>query len=256
MLRLAVLSFSLFFWPLFVCAQSAVSEFQNGQTAEVDLSMDRELLARTNIPASWYASIDQSSRGMVYIPQGGKKKSFDRVLVVYGPGGNNLQALPEYMGFADELAAVVIAVEHSRHDTDDRGYYYYTLRMLDYLKKLGVLNERPAVVLTGFSGGSKMALCLGVYGGSRFRGVLSIGINVDLATMAYQWLPNPSALSLRMIVLNATDDPLVQGYTEAILRSMKKAGFANARHVSYQGGHAIPPEKTLECLKSLYGTMI
>lgn len=252
MFKALFLFVQLLFLPVQVFAQAQQVEFKSGQIVQFALSIDRRLLERINIPPAWHDSIDNSCQAAVYLPQGSNGIPADRVLVVYGPGGGNISAMHGYTGFADKFKAALITVEHRRHDHDDRAQYYYTRRLIEHLKKLRVLNPDAPVVLTGFSGGSKMALCVGVYGGNYFRGVLSIGINVDLASMAYKWLPNGSALGLRIILLNAEDDALVKDYTQGLLRSMRQTGFRNVRNVSYQGGHIIPFDKVITCLSSLY----
>ena len=226
--------------------------FETGDVKTFTLRMDRDLLAKSNIPTEWHNSIDNKCRAALYIPSFLQNTTAEKILITYGAGGENIASLNSYKTFSDQLGCVLVTPEHRRHDYDDRAHYYYTLRLIEYLKDREIVNSHPTIVLAGFSGGGKVALAMAAYGGDLFDGVVAIGVNDDIASMAYKWLPNENALDTPIVILNADDDRIVQLFTNHVISSMNNTGFRKVSRLSYTGGHRIPSIKTRSTLQLLF----
>jgi hypothetical protein len=48
------------------------------------------------------------------------------------------------------------------------------------------------------------------------------------------------------VIVNATDDSLVQGYTANVMASMAQSGFEDVSLIPYTGGHVFPPLAVME----------
>ena len=144
-----------------------------GLTEPQEIALDRALLESTNIPTSWYSSIDDMGKFIYYHPPSAGTPA-SRVLVVFGAQGAAFHAAKGYAPIAKDLGLFVVAVQHRRHDNDDRPYYYYVLGVIDKFMKEGAIDQDPDVVLVGFSGGGKMTMAVGVYeAGIYFDAVLA-----------------------------------------------------------------------------------
>jgi len=216
------------------------------------LKLDRALLGRTNVPRRRYRHIEPRA-DVYWAPEALPGGPAGRVLLVFGAGGNNVEALRAFQGIAERVGAMVATVKHPRGDHDEWGHYYYSLQFLDRLRRNRLVARHARVVVAGFSGGGKMALVVGVFGGKRFAGVLAVGVNSDFASAAHGWLPNPSARSLPIVLLNGKTDLLVRPFAAGVLASMRTSGFRNVRAVPYSGGHEIPLKESVAALRRLFG---
>jgi hypothetical protein len=212
---------------------------------------DDAFVQTTNIPSAWLADIANQYTAQFYVPRGGLSPSTLSLMIVFGPDGTNTDALAGYEAIADARALLVMAVDGyqpvDNSDARSHEYYYCALKALDDLHQDGTLRANAAFVVAGFSGGAKMAMAVGEYGGTAaFRGVMAAGCNQDFASYAQGMLANPTALLLPFVLVNATDDTIVGGATSAVLSSMMQSGFERVSSIAYTGGHVPPPLQTWE----------
>jgi len=151
-----------------VCQRSAASPLVQGTIQTVSLELDQRLLKDSNIPVDWYGSIENSCDVGVYVPKASPGRQRSDLLLVYGPGGANLRSLPAYQRYADDLGLILAAPQPSRTEHDERPDYYYSLRVIDWLKGQRMLSRTSKIILAGFSGGAKMALIVASFGGDTF----------------------------------------------------------------------------------------
>jgi hypothetical protein len=201
-----------------------------------------DFLATTNIPPDWAPDIAGQYLAHVYVP---RNLTGHVMMMVFGPQGSNVDALSTYQTAADARRLLVVAVDgykpQDNSDARSHEYYYCALKLFDDLRRDGILAADASFVLAGFSGGAKMAMAIGEYGGTIFRGVIAAGCNVDLASYAAQSLDNPSSRNLHFVLVNASDDPVVGGATATVAASLMQSGFTNVSTIPYTGGHTFPP---------------
>jgi hypothetical protein len=211
-------------------------------TSTRSVSRVDDFLANTNIPAAWGSDIAGQYTAHIYAPA---RPTGRGLMMVFGPQGSNVDALSTYETAADARGLLVVAVDgyqpQDNSDARSHEYYYCALKLLDDLQRDGTLAAGASFVLAGFSGGAKMAMAIGEYGGTIFSGVIAAGCNVDLASYATQSLDNPSSRSLPFVLVNATDDSIVGGATPMVVASLMRSGFTNVSTIPYIGGHTFPP---------------
>ncbi len=222
-----------------------------GATLTRPIKRDDVFLAGTNIPSAWAMDIAAQYTAQVYVSRGDPGPSGRSLMMVFGAEGANVAALPAYIPIADARGLIVVAVNGYQHTDNGEGRshedYYCALKFLDDLQKDGTLAANAAYLLAGFSGGAKMAMIVGVYGGrTTFRGVIAGGCNEDLASYALGMLYNPSALALPFVLVNATDDSIVGGSTPNVTASLMQSGFSHVLVIPYTGGHSFPPVDTMK----------
>jgi hypothetical protein len=222
-----------------------------GQAYTRTVVRDDAFLRTTNIPATWYGDIASQYTAELYFPAGGTANTSPSLLMVFGPGGSNESAFGNYQALADARDLLLVAVNGyqpiDNSDARSHEYYYVALRLAFDLRTDGTLGVQSPFLLAGFSGGAKMAMAVGEYGGTdAFAGVVAAGCNEDLASYAQGVLYNPSALVLPYVLVNATDDPVVGDATAAVIESMAQSGFTDVLMLTYTGGHVYPPLAVME----------
>jgi hypothetical protein len=90
-------------------------------------------------------------------------------------------------------------------------------------------------------------MAVGECGGTAtFRGAIAAGVNEDFATYEIGLVDNSTSRALPFVIVNATDDSLVDTYTTGVLMSMQQSGFTDVSLISYAGGHVFPPLATMQ----------
>ena len=211
---------------------------------------DDDFLQTTNVPASWQSDIADQYTASFYVPHARVPISLD-LMMVFGPLGTNTQVLGSWASIADARGLLVMAVDGYKSTDEGEArsheYYYCALKAVSDLKHDAILGRDAPFLLAGMSGGAKMAMMIGEYGGTDvFRGVIAAGCNQDLATYGQQMFDNPSALALPFIIVNASDDDVVGGATPNVVASMQSSGFTSVSTMTYTGGHVMPPLPVLE----------
>jgi hypothetical protein len=222
-----------------------------GTTITRSVLRDDAFLQMTNIPPAWFVDIGAQYTASLYVPRGlmlGDGLSF---LLVFGAVGANTESLPAYGPVADTCNLLVMAVDGDQpsDNTDGRNFeaYYCALKLRSELEADGTLGPASAFLVAGFSGGGKDAMAVGECGGTAtFRGAISAGVNEDFATYEIGLIDNPTSRALPFVIVNATDDSVVNTYTTGVLTSMQQSGFTDVSLISYTGGHVFPPLATMQ----------
>jgi hypothetical protein len=222
-----------------------------GATAERVVLRDDAFLGSTNIPPTWSGDLAAQYTVSLYVPRGFRPGSALSFVLVFGAMGANTAALPNYGPTADARNLLVMAVDPTQplDNADGRNFesYYCALKLRSELQGDTTLGASSPFLVAGFSGGGKDAMYVGEIGGTAtFAGVIPAGVNEDLATYAIGVVDNPTSLNLPFVIVNATDDSLVMGYTAGVIASMMQSGFTNVTLIPYTGGHVFPPPAAME----------
>jgi predicted esterase len=228
-----------------------------GKVYCLNLTLDPEVLRKSNIPPSKAGAVPSKGLVAIYCPAGYVPSKTYPLFIAMRPGvGGNSAAINDYYAFGNEVGIIIAAPQVEREEDEEaEGRYFYTLQTIDFLQQHEVIGDNP-VIIGGFSGGGKWALHLGAYGGGVFSGILAVGCNEDFATVGYKEYANRSALGVPVYLLNGTHDETAgigrSDYGEMI-NSMRATGFTRVTAVSYKGDHRIPYLETIEALKQLIG---
>lgn len=225
-----------------------------GRLVEVAMDRDDALLDTLGLPEGKRMHVPATGEGRYYTPPGVPWPA-ERVLLTSDPMGGQGKGLVHFGRWAaSDVGAMVIDVSvFPLHADDHWGHYYYARHLLRDLREEGVVSSEARVVLTGFSGGGKMALQLGAIGGlDTWQGVLAGGVNQAMAPDILDQMANPSALDLPIILFNGTADHLVTHRSEEVLRELWDAGFT-AWLREYEGGHTLDGRAFVPHLEELFG---
>jgi predicted esterase len=221
------------------------------QITTVNFTLDGQMLRSSDIPAEMQDQVQKTCQVGFCMNQSGKASN---ILVTFAPEGRNLAGMPMFLYFTNQLSLLQISPQPqiSHTNSDYLTEYFYTLQAVEYAKQKGLAGRNAKTIVTGHSGGGKVAMLIGALGGTRhFNGILAMGCNQDTASEGYRMLSNSTALSIPLVLLNATDDNLVVGKTENVMESLAATGFNNIYLQSHTGGHRIPFKEGLECLRFL-----
>ena len=218
----------------------------------LSLAQDPAFLLATNIPERFRQEVPASAESRTLVPASADDSPLNRVVVVFGPNGDNSTAMEMWNPFRDTLGAAIISVNIRRADSPPWGQYYFVLHLLRDLKTNGVLTPDANIVLAGYSGGAEAALGVGNFGGTRqFDAILAVGVKQSTASAARDALPNQDALRLPITILNGDGDQVTRR-SEDVMQDLHEAGFSRARLVEYAGGPLFPTDDALRTLTELF----
>ncbi len=216
------------------------------------MTLDRALL-ESLVPEGQRRHVPATGEGIVFVPLD-SPMPLRRVVLVFGSGSWNYDAYLELIDdVAPRVGAAVVTVTVPRHDHDHWGQFFYSSQLLVELRARGIVAVGAQVVVYGFSGGGKMAMIAGAFGGTDlWHAVLAAGVNEDTATMVRREHVNPTALDLPIVVMNGTRDDVVNGRTAEVVSSLRATGFRLVSLVTYDGRHEMPDALLVPELERLF----
>ena len=130
----------------------------------------------------------------------------------------------------------------------------HTLAALDALHRSFPGSERWPLALAGQSGGAKRASYLAplfAVGGYHVIGVFLEGINEDKMTEGYRrFKPGKDFLRTPIFLSSGLHDPIATlAQQTAVQDSMRRTGFENIRHETFNNGHVVVPAQVRKALR-------
>lgn len=130
----------------------------------------------------------------------------------------------------------------------------HTLAALDALHRSFPGSERWPLACAGQSGGAKRASYLAplfAVGGYHVIGIFLEGINEDKITEGYRrFKPGGGFLRTPIFLSSGLHDPIATlAQQTAVRESMRRTGFENIRHETFNNGHVVVPAQVRKALR-------
>ncbi|MDQ6859862.1 MAG: glycogen-binding domain-containing protein [Verrucomicrobiota bacterium] len=198
----------------------------------------------------------QHARVAVAVPQGfDPQKSWPVLVVCNTEAYSNIDSLRQFKDAATAEGWVVLAADSVERENGKEGADRWPCigAAFDYLTAAWPAMRSWPVASGGMSGGAKNGALVAAEiarNGHRVIGMLMMGCNQDMASVAYRNAAPPNFLSAVAFLSSGKNDTIATPSShERVRDSLKHTGFKAVRLESFDGAHDIYPPHISEALR-------
>jgi predicted esterase len=197
-----------------------------------------------------------NARMAVAVPQGfDPQKSWPVIVINNTLDAPNIDAMNQFKQAAVDEGWVIMAADAPDSEKDDKGAWRWPTiaAAIDYVIAAWPTAKSWPIACGGMSGGAKNSTFIAAdlaRDHHRVIGMLMMGCNQDMATVAYRRSAPPGFLNVPVFLSSGKSDTIATpAQHEVVKNSLRATGFQKVRLESFDGAHDVYQPHVTEALK-------